>query len=175
MNGDSEIAKRLIEHGAHVNWSNDSFRTPLHVCAQQGTVDVMRVLLDAGAKVDVQDSNGISPFHLAVGYRKTEAVRTLLLGGVNMHKRNFHGRWGLHEAQFWREFEFERTAEEAHAEGVIKNIMLKVRPRCFASGSRGFGVWILGCSHAIFGFLDAVMTFLFFDGRLSTRFWDFKV
>lgn len=52
----------LLEYGADVNHQNIyGGKTPLHIAAQHGYVDVARFLLQHGARTDIADSTGETP------------------------------------------------------------------------------------------------------------------
>jgi len=52
-------------------------RTPLHIAAAQGKVEVVRMLLERKAAVDAKDSYGNLPLHLAVRRGHSDVVRVL--------------------------------------------------------------------------------------------------
>ena len=62
------IVRLLIEYGANVNVKTDSSRngkTPLHIAAGEGYVDVVRLLLQSGADVNATDDYGHTPLFSA--------------------------------------------------------------------------------------------------------------
>ena len=46
---DARMAKYLIDKGANVNEADGTNRTPIHVAAEYGRIDVIRQLIEAGA------------------------------------------------------------------------------------------------------------------------------
>jgi glutamate dehydrogenase len=59
---DITATKKLLESGANVNSTDYDFRTPLHIAAAAGNVDVVKFLLDNGA-VNIFDRFGGLPIH----------------------------------------------------------------------------------------------------------------
>src|SRR5262249_22422286 len=55
-NGDTEIVRRLIEHGADVNAKNPRGQTVLYCAGGHGHVDTLQLLLDAGADGEARKS-----------------------------------------------------------------------------------------------------------------------
>ena len=53
--GDVLVAETFILHGADINARNGDGRTPLHVAADAGRVDMMVLLLQHGASIDIED------------------------------------------------------------------------------------------------------------------------
>ena len=85
LEGQLEIAKRLIALGADVNkpgW------TPLHYAATRGHVDVMVLLLDKFAYIDAASPNGTTPLMMAAFYGTPSAVKLLLEAGADPFLRN---------------------------------------------------------------------------------------
>lgn len=85
LDGQLEIAKRLIAMGADVNkpgW------TPLHYAATHGHVAVMYLLLDKFAYIDSASPNGTTPLMMAAFYGTPSAVKLLLEAGADPLLRN---------------------------------------------------------------------------------------
>jgi hypothetical protein len=53
----------LLRHGARVNAADANLRTPLHVAASLGRLEVARTLLKHGADIDLRDDEGQGPLH----------------------------------------------------------------------------------------------------------------
>ncbi|PAV82846.1 hypothetical protein WR25_04331 [Diploscapter pachys] len=69
----------LVKSGAHVNWQDEDFRTPLHVAvSRKDWTSVVQYLLDHGADPSLIDSNDRSVLHVAVQSLNDTIVGLLL-------------------------------------------------------------------------------------------------
>jgi len=71
------IARLLLKNGADVDARNHIGKTPLHVAAYGGEVEVARVLLEAGANVNKEDDDGRTPFRCALERKQNEIIALL--------------------------------------------------------------------------------------------------
>jgi ankyrin repeat protein len=77
-NGHLDVAKLLLEAGAHPDTQNSAGRTPLMEATMRADVAVMRVLLDAGADVNRAAALGETALIVAASGRAVETVPILL-------------------------------------------------------------------------------------------------
>lgn len=82
------MCQRLIRYGAALEARDQiSGRTPLHVAAFHGFVDVVNILVTGGALVIAEDSMGMTPLSLAVNSGNEAVVEVLLSHGADPNQR----------------------------------------------------------------------------------------
>ncbi|KAH8983535.1 ankyrin repeat-containing domain protein [Lactarius akahatsu] len=106
--GDLDVAKLLVEHGADVNTQNKRCATLLHIAASKLNLESVRVFLDLGARANVKDSRSQTPLHkvlLSKHHRKDRLGIALLLieGGANVNARDKNHETPLHLASYFLE------------------------------------------------------------------------
>lgn len=72
--------------------------TPLHVCAEFGSMRVMRLLLSRGASVHAKDSFGSTPLHWAAAECKENALKLLIASQGKVDAQDKLGNTLLHVA-----------------------------------------------------------------------------
>ena len=74
----------LIDRGADLLAPKGTFeRTPLHVAASKGSIEVLELLVARGVDVDVVSRRGFTPLHRAIFFREKEAAKKLLELGAD--------------------------------------------------------------------------------------------
>ncbi len=85
LNGNLEIARKLVSKGADVNkpgWA------PLHYASTRAHLAVMTLLLDNYAYIDAASPNGTTPLMMAAFYGSPSAVKLLLEAGADPLLKN---------------------------------------------------------------------------------------
>ena len=95
--GDSEIIKVLLSHGANVNFKNGDEDTAL-MEAMYADPYTVEVLIKGGADVDIADKYGDTPLLMAVHDGDVKMTKTLLSLGANVNQKNHEGESALMHA-----------------------------------------------------------------------------
>jgi ankyrin repeat protein len=95
--GDTEIARLLLDKGADVNFTHPMFgSTPLIEAAKQGNVEMVGLLLAKGAEISAQDNNlSNTALTFAASFGHTGTVKLLLDHGVPVDEQNGEGATAL--------------------------------------------------------------------------------
>ncbi len=117
------LVNDLIALGANLNWQDeDDFnRTPLHMAASRGKVEIARMLIDAGANVNVQNEYGSTPLHVAARRVEVEIARMLIDAGAYVDVQDKSGWTPLHVAAIYGNVEIARMLIDAGARKDIPN------------------------------------------------------
>ncbi|KAG2458031.1 ANKR7 protein, partial [Polypterus senegalus] len=95
--GDLERIRELLPR-SDINMRNGCNRTPLHIAAAEGHVDVVRLLAEHKADLDLWDDHGETPLLTAIARQKRECVFVLLDLGADPGIVNHHGDSVMHHA-----------------------------------------------------------------------------
>jgi ankyrin repeat protein len=97
LENDAETVVALIAAGEDCDAKDSEGFTPLHLAAQQDSLDAARHLLQSGAEVDSTNAYGNTPLFVAVfnsqGYG--EMIELLRAHGADPHHANAQGRTPL--------------------------------------------------------------------------------
>ena len=78
--------RSLLDLGARVDaHCTEDGRTPLHLAAASGNLEVTRMLLSANADVNAFDGSNRTPLHVAVTWRARDIITELLKQGADPH------------------------------------------------------------------------------------------
>ena len=97
-------------------------RTPLHIAAEKGYVDVVMFLVENGADVNLTDANGNTPLIFII--HKTgnlEIVKRLLTNGAVVNAQNRTGETALMYAAWRGHLEIVQLLLEHSADASLKN------------------------------------------------------
>ncbi len=101
MNGQVDIVRILLEHGATVNFKDGRRTTPLHAAAEGGSAEVTQMLLDHGADITASNYQGTA-LHRAAMYGRLEVVKLFIERGANVNEEADGGGWTpLHAVASW--------------------------------------------------------------------------
>uniref|UniRef100_A0A8C2ZYJ9 Ankyrin repeat domain 6b n=1 Tax=Cyclopterus lumpus TaxID=8103 RepID=A0A8C2ZYJ9_CYCLU len=96
--GQADNVVQLINKGAKVAVTKYG-RSPLHLAAHKGHIEVVRILLKAGCDLDIQDDAGDTPLHVAAALNHKKSVRLLLEAGADSNICNNAGQTALDQAR----------------------------------------------------------------------------
>lgn len=104
LNGDLDMVKLLVEHGAVLDCGDMNGDTPLHLAAHvtNGGAAIAKYLLSKGALVGISNKRGDTPLHAAAGWNNVWVVRALILAGADVTAQNTYKQTPLHEAILYK-------------------------------------------------------------------------
>jgi len=97
-NGQAEVLKLLLEHGAQAKDTTLDGDTPLHAAVAAGCLPCIHLLVAHKADLYRPNSDGDLPLHVAALYGRTELIAYLLDKGMQVNARNGTGSTALHLA-----------------------------------------------------------------------------
>lgn len=98
-NGLSQTAKKIMAGGSvDIDTLDSNSRTPLHVAAESGQVEIAKLLIKARAKTDQVDVDGATPLLLACANGHVDVANQLLYAGADSKKVDSSGQSALHLA-----------------------------------------------------------------------------
>ncbi|KAG8444767.1 hypothetical protein GDO86_009803 [Hymenochirus boettgeri] len=100
--GQADNVVQLINKGAKVAVTKHG-RTPLHLAANKGHVNIVQILLKAGCDLDIQDDGNQTALHRAAVVGQSEVLALLIQEGCALDRQDKDGNTALHEAS-WHGF-----------------------------------------------------------------------
>ena len=94
-NGNTDIAKALIDKGTDVKAKDKTTFTPLMYAASGGHTDIVKALIAKGADVNAEDDNGATALMLAARNGHTSTVEALMAEGANVDAEDTDGDTAL--------------------------------------------------------------------------------
>jgi len=82
---DAGLVEALIHRGADLTVTDRDGRTPLHLAAARGYVDIVSMLLDAGVDVDQRLRSGETPLHWAARSGMAQSAALLISRGAQVN------------------------------------------------------------------------------------------
>uniref|UniRef100_A0A3P8QLW8 Ankyrin repeat domain 6b n=1 Tax=Astatotilapia calliptera TaxID=8154 RepID=A0A3P8QLW8_ASTCA len=100
--GQVDSVVQLINKGAKVAVTKYG-RSPLHLAAYKGHIDVVRVLLKAGCNLDIQDDGEQTALHRAAVVGNSDIINALIQESCALDRQDKDGNTALHEVS-WHGF-----------------------------------------------------------------------
>ncbi len=119
--GYPRMARILIAAKANINVTKHSnYKTPLHLAAKYGHLDVVKVLIDSQANLAATDYEHKTPLHHAAQYGHLDIVKALIAAGANHASQDLYGKTALDLAITRKHFAVAKVLIDAGAstEGI---------------------------------------------------------
>ncbi|XP_068087239.1 ankyrin repeat domain-containing protein 6 isoform X1 [Hyperolius riggenbachi] len=100
--GQVDNVVQLINKGAKVAVTKHG-RTPLHLAAHKGHLNVVQILIKAGCELDIQDDGHQTALHRAAVVGNSDILAALIQEGCALNRQDKDGNTALHEAA-WHGF-----------------------------------------------------------------------
>lgn len=96
--GKLSVVKEYLQSKFDINYKMPTFlaRTPLHLAAEYGHIEIIRHLIANNAELESVDYSGCTPVFLAMKAGNIEAMNVLIEYGADIHRKTFHNMY-LHD------------------------------------------------------------------------------
>ncbi len=85
--GNTRVARVLLNHKARVEGPHKAAKTPLHLAAERGGLDMVRLLLAFDAQPDSRDKAGKTPIYYSASQDHLRVMDELIRHGVNVNQK----------------------------------------------------------------------------------------
>ncbi|XP_053192485.1 ankyrin repeat domain-containing protein 6b [Scomber japonicus] len=145
--GQADNVVQLINKGAKVAVTKYG-RSPLHLAAYKGHIEVVRILLKAGCDLDIQDDGEQTALHRAAVVGNSDVIGALIQEGCALDRQDKDGNTALHEVS-WHGFSqsvklLVKAGANAHAKNKAGNTALHLA--CQNGHAQSSKVLLLGGS-----------------------------
>jgi ankyrin repeat protein len=80
-----ELVKSLCDEGFDFDQTDYRGRTPMHIAAINGDIDLLEFLLSKNVNLDTVDTMGMSPLYLACRWKRSDIVKRLVAAGATIY------------------------------------------------------------------------------------------
>ena len=99
INGDTEIVRFLVEHGADITAQDNLLsRSAIHFAAEKGNLECIKYLAEQGADLLDRDIYGTTPMHYAARSNKLDVVKFLVDKKIDYRAKDARGWTAMHYA-----------------------------------------------------------------------------
>ncbi|XP_039980728.1 ankyrin repeat domain-containing protein 6b isoform X3 [Xiphias gladius] len=145
--GQADNVVQLINRGAKVAVTKYG-RSPLHLAAYKGHIEIVRILLKAGCDLDIQDDGEQTALHRAAVVGNSDVISALIQEGCALDRQDKDGNTALHEVS-WHGFSqsvklLVKTGANIHAKNKAGNTALHLA--CQNGHAQSSKVLLLGGS-----------------------------
>jgi ankyrin repeat protein len=85
---DLQLVVMLIKHGADINCLTMYKKTPLHLAAQWGHIEIVKYLISKNANINTKDCSNMNPIFDAYSERQNDIVKILIENGATYEGTN---------------------------------------------------------------------------------------
>ncbi|KAG5803716.1 hypothetical protein H9Q74_010882 [Fusarium xylarioides] len=97
----AEVSNLLRGDSAQVNGQDEHKRTPLHIAAEHGMLEIARMIIDFDKRtIHAKDGNKRQPLHVACREGKTETARLFLDAGADIEAEQYQETTALDDAAY---------------------------------------------------------------------------
>ncbi len=87
------LIELFIEHGADINYQNESLKTALMLAAFHGKLSMVKTLRQHGASYGIRDNMGMSAIHYAVDGGHSDTLEFMITDGADVNDIETTNGW----------------------------------------------------------------------------------